>query len=180
MYKKRIELPAFKFDIFIESKVIPRNLVVELKGIHLLRDFDGETASIENPIYEYSIESTRGGIIVRFYILNNSEDEMERLDYLVDEEFEIRNLELFISNGKTTLENYEVQEDSFLQTTYKFEEQMSPLSETVAEFFGDYLVDENDEPDEESIDKILSLIATSERTDNKFAETLLNICTTFI
>lgn len=180
MYKKRIELPAFKFEIFVESRIFPRDLIVRLRAINLLRDFDGEKVSIEEPTYEYSIEPTRGGLLIRFYILNNSEEEMERLDYLIDEEFEITKLDLLISNGKTTLENYEVQEDSFLQTTYKFEETLSPLSESVSEFFGDYLVDENDEPDEESIDKILSLINASERTDNKFAETLLNICTTFI
>lgn len=179
-FVKKIERESFHFKVVMPTKVIPRNPKVELEAIRLYREDDGEKVSIDNPIYDYQINSDFGAINIDIWVINDSDDEMERIDCLLDEDFEMKKLLLKVTNGTTVLTSYEILEETFEQTTHKFEQEVSPKCSAIAGFFGDYLVDENDEPDEETIDRILSLVTCSEVGNDKFATTLMNICTSLL
>lgn len=175
-FKKRIELDAFTFKVFLPTKSVPRGLNVKLSSLRFLREDDMATAQIDNPMYEYDIQGVVGGIQIQFWIANIAEEEEERIDYLIDEDYEMKKLILEVSNGRTTLEDYEILDNTYANVKYKFEETLSPSAEFVGDFFGDFLVNDDNEVDTESIDKIISLATESERNGTEFMETLLKIC----
>lgn len=179
-FVKKIKKDAFHFRVSMKTKVIPRNPKVTLEAIRLFREDDGEKISIDNPVYDYEVNSDFGAIIIDFWVVNDSEEEMERIDCLLDEDFEITKLVLKVTNGTTELTRYEILDDSYEQTIHKFEQDISTKCSAIADFFADYLVDEGEDPDEETIDKILSLVTCSESGNSKFADTLMNVCTSLM
>ena len=98
MYERRITMPSFRFSIIVPTKMLPRGVEINLKKVALMQPDTMEGAELVVSQFDTRAEVVKGGIQITFWVPTVSEELMERLDALIDEEYEITKLDFTISN----------------------------------------------------------------------------------
>lgn len=180
MYERRITMPSFRFSIIVPTKMLPRGVEINLKKVALMQPDTMEGAELVVSQFDSRAEVVKGGIQITFWVPTVSEELMERLDALIDEEYEITKLDFTISNGSTSLESpsYDLLEETYQSEDHGFKQEVSLKCEKILEYLSDNLfVDDDENLDKDAVDKVASMVLASEVTGDNFAETLLSICT---
>ena len=99
----------FKLEVLVKAISINLdNVECHLNSITLYQEFEDKTITIKGSDREVLFEKVRtyDGFKVNIFITNDSEEYEERIDWLLDEDFEIEDIDMTITNASSK-EEYE-------------------------------------------------------------------------
>ena len=99
----------FKLELIIKDYIAnfdKDKLKIELSDITLLNPENDKKTSFPNKRFFILYKRLTYPIILNIYVLNNSKNPSERIDYLLDEDFEIENIVIDLYYGDIEIQNY--------------------------------------------------------------------------
>lgn len=83
---------VFSLVLDLETNSFPDNINLVLNGVNMISP-DGDVVTIVNRIHDINLDSVGGGIVrATIDIVNETEEIEERIDYMLDEEYELQPL----------------------------------------------------------------------------------------
>lgn len=163
------KLEAYHFRVFYKSASLVNNINVELENVKVYRDEDGKGLTIPILDFDYDIASAGGGFYINYYVLTETEDEMQDFMYLSGEDFEISKLDGTVSNGNGKIYNdYYICTEIGEMVLHPFPVRLSPEMEKSMEFLGEQLSDNCSVSREEIFNKMFETI----NNDDKLLSTI--------
>lgn len=117
----------FKCDVNVEAtSVHPENVEIQFNKIVLYREDDDSCIEISDRKTVVEKIRTSNGLTIRLFILNESENVEERIDYLLDEDYEIEFIDLSIKHIlKNTNYDYTINDNNAEQVKKEVDVELS-------------------------------------------------------
>lgn len=135
----------YKLEVMVETtNVLLNNLEIKFNRMSLYSEYeDTEVNILDDRKVVFEPERTIDGFRVKVFILNDSDNEEERIDYLIDEEYEIQELDLSIKNTNGVVYEYSINMEVGEQVNQKeVEVELNPEMKNAISFISNYI--END------------------------------------
>ena len=135
----------YKLEALINiSTVNLDNIDVKFNSITLCNDYDDDEVVIKDRRVVFEKDRSSDGVRLAIYILNEGTEIKDRIDYLIDEEYEIQDLDLEVKRISTdeTL-TYTLLCDEGEQVEKEVEIEMDPVLKKSSEFIIDRVTEGN-------------------------------------
>lgn len=95
----------FQVQVIVKATSInEENLKIEFNGLNLYSEDEDKLVEIRNRRTVFEIDRCSEGLKIDIFILNEGTDPNERIDYLIDEDYEIEDIFIKVLNKKTNKE----------------------------------------------------------------------------
>lgn len=138
---------AYKVELLVNvASVNLDNIDVKFNSLSMYNEDEDNTIQFSGREYNVSKERHNDGILVKIYIVNDSEVLTERMDCLVDEEYYISNVDANITKISTgEILSYTLVSPYGEQTNRDFELVLRPELGEVYDYLADFLTEGNKE-----------------------------------
>ena len=91
----------FKLKVIVsETSINEENIKIDFDGITLYSEDEDKLISIKNRRTIYDIDRCAEGLKINIFILNEGDDPEARIDWLLDEDYEIEDIFIKVSHAK--------------------------------------------------------------------------------
>ena len=160
----------FKLQVIVPATSIHEdNIDIEFDGINLYSE--DEEIEIRNRRTVFDIDRCSEGLRINIFVLNEGNDLKSRIDYLIDEDFEVKDVLIKVKHKRTKKE-YPIRVNGLIgeQVTKEVPIELPPELETSTEFILDNLTEGN-----QSLNSLIFETIRKSKTLQKTIETIVGV-----
>jgi len=147
------------------------NIDIEFDGINLYNEDEDEEIKIRNRRTVFDIDRCSEGLKINIFILNEGNDLKSRIDYLIDEDFDVKDVLIKVKHKRTKKE-YPIRINDLIgeQVTKEVPIELPPELETSTEFILDNLTEGN-----QSLNSLIFETIRKSKSLQKTIETIVGV-----
>ena len=162
----------FKLQVIVSATSIHEdNIDIEFDGINLYSEDEDNTIEIRNRRTIFDVDRCSEGLKIDIFILNEGNHLQSRIDYLIDEDFEVKDVFIKVKHKRTQKE-YPIRVNTFIgeQVTKEVPIELPPELQNATEFILDNLTEGN-----KSLSSLVFDTIRNSKTLQKSIESILEI-----